>query len=217
MTTEVVTVDPETEVSEVAAILLAHRISGAPVVDDKGHVVGMISEADLMRRARTDPGYHWWLSFFSDGTKDFVRNHGTQTRDVMTHDVVSIGKDVTLAEIARILESNDIKRVPVVEGGRLAGIVSRSDVLRGLASLKTAGNRGAPGSDLPIQQEIVKLIKENTSVSLRAVSIIVEDGMVSLWGTVESEKECAAVRAAAETIVGAGKVYDNLNMRAEAL
>jgi predicted transcriptional regulator len=124
---------------------------------------------------------------------------------------------VTLADIANILENNDIQRVPVIEDGRLAGIVSRSDVLRGLASAKTAGYQSATDSDRGIQQAIVKLIKENTSVSLRAASIIVDDGMVSLWGTVESEEECAAIRAAAETLVGVGKVYDNLNIRADAL
>jgi len=92
-----------------------------------------------------------------------------------------------------------------------AGIVSRSDVLRGLASLGTNGSQHGASSDPAIQQEVIDLITKHTSVSLPAVSIIVDGGMVYLWGTVGTEEEREAVRVAAETIVGVGKVHDNLN------
>lgn len=211
MTTEVVTVSRETEVSEVARLLLAHRISAAPVTDHDGHVIGMVSEADLMRRAECGRSHCWWLSLFADNATEFVRAHGTRAADVMTDNVVVVGKDATLAEIARVLENCAIKRVPVVEDGRLVGIVSRSDVLRGLASLDADGNQSVDSGDLVIRQEILDLIKTNASVSLQAVSIIVVHGVVYLWGITESQKERDAVRVAAETVVGPNKVHDYLN------
>lgn len=217
MTMEVVTVEPEMDVCQVARVLLTHRISAAPVVDDHGHVIGMVSEADLVRRAKCGRDEHWWLALFADKAAQFVRDHGTRARDVMTREVVSIGKSATLAEIAHILENRAIKRVPVLEDGRLVGIVSRSDVLRGLASLGNANHEQEAANDRVIQQEIVDAISKHTSVSLRDVSVIVEDGIVYLWGTGGTEEECEAIRVAAEAVVGLDKVQDNLNPLPELL
>lgn len=211
MTTEVVSVSPETDVSEVARLLLAQRISAVPVVDHDGHIVGMVSEADLMRRTRCDRGHHWWLSLFADDTAEFIRRHGSRAQDVMSCEIVSVSKDTTIAEIACVLETHAIKRVPVIEDGRLIGIVSRSDVLRGLASLNAGGNPGEAASDLVIRQSIIDLIKANASVSLRAVSIIVSDGVVYLWGVTETKKDREAVRVAAEAVAGPSNVHDYLN------
>jgi CBS domain-containing protein len=210
MTTEVVAVGPDADVAEVASLLLANNISAAPVVDDEGHILGMVSEADLMRRAGGDRPRRWWLALFADETAAFTRTHGTRARDVMTGDVVSIGKDATLAEIARTLESRRIKRVAVVEDGRLAGIVSRSDVLRGLASLRASGRSQRAGSDLAIQQQIIALIKNHTSVPLQAISVVVDGGEVCLWGRTATEEQHQAVRVAAESVVGPDKVNDYL-------
>jgi CBS-domain-containing membrane protein len=216
MTTEVVTVGPETEVSEVARLLLARRISAVPVVEEGGRVVGMVGEGDLMRRAEC--GRKWWLSLLADRTAEFVRTHGTRARDVMTPNVVSIGKDATLAEIARTLERHGIKRVPVIEDGRLAGIVSRSDVLRGLATLTRTGNSASVGpDDRLLQQSILDLVRRNTTVSLRAVSIIVVAGRVYLWGVTDTSEEREAVRIAAETIAGRDNVHDYLNTLSQVL
>lgn len=210
MTTEVISIDPEMEVSEVARLLLAHHIGAAPVVDHGGHVVGIVSEADLMCRATCPLGHRRWLSLFVDDTAAFVRRHGTRAHDVMTRNVVSIGKDATLAEIAHTLERHAIKRVPVLEAGRLVGIVSRADVLRGLASLAGPDVRGNL-SDPVIRERIIDLLKEETSASLQAVSIIVLNGVVHLWGIAETEEQRAAIRVAAETVVGIDHVRDYLN------
>lgn len=176
MTANVITVDCEMQVAEVAKILLANHISGAPVVDQKRHIVGTITEADLMRRAESDAS--------------------------------------SLAKIAKILESCGINRASVVENGSLVGIVSRADVLRGLAS-EHAEAKG--GSDPEIRQQIMNMVHRNTSVPLHAVSIIVNGGFVYLWGTVNNTAQCDAVRAAAENVVGAGKAYDNLDVHSDAM
>lgn len=217
MTTEIVSVGPDTDISEVARLLLAHGVSAAPVIDGDGHILGMVSEGDLMRRAKCDLARSWWLSLFADKTTEFVRTCGTRARDVMTRRVVSINKDATLAEIARILESHRVKRVPVLEGGHLVGIVSRADILRGLASLTSVGEIGPNANDAVIRAQILDLLKKDASVSLPAVSIIVLDGVVYLWGVAETEEQQAAIRIAAETIAGTGKVRDHLNSLSEVL
>jgi CBS domain-containing protein len=212
MTTEVVTVDPETEVFDVARVLLAHRISAAPVVDSGGCVLGMVSEGDLMRRAECGPGRKWWLSLVADKTAEFVRTHGTRARDVMTRDVVTIDREAALAEIVRTLEGRGTKRVPVVEDGRLLGIVSRADVLRGLATLAVAGdNIAASPNDRLLRERILDLIKRKTAVSPHAVSVIVVGRRVYLWGVTDTPEEREAVRVAAETVAGTGNVHDYLN------
>lgn len=210
MTTEVVSVSPETEVSEVARLLLEHRVSAVPVTDRDGHILGMVSEGDLMRRAECGRGQSWWLSLFADKTSDFVHIYGTRARDVMTRDVVSIDKEATIAEIARVLEVHGIKRVPVLEEGRLIGIVSRADILRGLATLASSESVSANTNDHVVRQRILDLLKGKTSASLEAVSIIVVDGIAYLWGIAETQEQSEAIRTAAENVVGTGKVRDNL-------
>jgi CBS domain-containing protein len=118
----------------------------------------MVSEADLMRRAAGEQSQHWCRVLFANRNTQFVRTYGTRARDVMTREVVSIGGEATLADIAGILESRGIKRLPVVEAGRLVGIVSRADVLRGLASLKAADIQPGAG-DLAIRKEILEMAK----------------------------------------------------------
>jgi CBS domain-containing protein len=168
MTADVVTIGPETQVSEIARLLLSHRVSAAPVVDANGDMLGMVSEGDLMRRAECGASRKWWLSLLADKTAEFVRTHGTRARDVMTRDVVAIGKEATLAEIVHTLERHGIKRVPVVESGRLVGIVSRSDILRGLATVTEAGDDASAGpDDRLLRGRILDLIRRKTPVSLR--------------------------------------------------
>lgn len=210
MTTEVVTVGPDTDVAEVARRLLANDFSAVPVIDDAGHVLGIVSEADLMRRAEGDRSHRWWLSLFADETAAFIRTHATRARDLMSCDVMSIGEGTALAEIARTLESRRIKSVAVVADDRLVGIVSRSDVLRGLASLRASDESRSAGNDAEIRRQILDLIKKHTSVPLQAISVVVDGGEVCLWGNIGTEEERQAVRVAAESVVGADKVNDYL-------
>ena len=211
MTTDVVTVDPESDVTSVAKTFLDHRISAAPVVDRDGVVVGVVSEGDLMRRARPAQRRSWWLSLVADSTAKFVREHGTRVRDIMTPTVVSVGAETPLSDIAAILESNNIKRVPVIEEGRLVGLVSRADILRGLAALGDSQDRPAP-EDHEIREKIVQLIRQQTEAWMGSMKVIVANGEVHLWGTVESKEDADAVRVAAESVVGVDKVHNHLSV-----
>jgi CBS domain-containing protein len=142
MTTPVVTVEESTPLRKIASLLLERGISAVPVVDAQGNLVGMVSEGDLVRptsvvaKQRQD----WWLEMLAAGNElspDFlasIRSHDRTAKEVMTKDVISVGDDTSLAEIAQILEKHRIKRVPVVKDGKIVGIVSRANLLHTLLS-----------------------------------------------------------------------------------
>ena len=151
MTTNVITVPPETGVREIAGLLLKHRISAVPVVDAENQVLGIVSEGDLMRRAEndTDRRNSLWLEvIFSthEMAADYIKAYGRTAGDVMTRDVVTVKEDTPLHEIVGLLERHHIKRVPVTRDGRLVGIVSRANLLHGLAA-KGADSAGPSSSD----------------------------------------------------------------------
>lgn len=219
MTTEVFTVGPEAEVADVARLMLERRVSAIPVVDGKRRVLGIVSEGDLIRRAQcgADRRRSWWLALLADPTAEFIKVYGTRAEDLMTRDVITVPEAATLAEIARMLEAHRIKRVPVVRDGRLAGIVSRADVLRGLASLRSARAEGPSADDRQIRNRILALLKERSDASTRFVSVIVVGGTVYLWGTAESEQDRVAIRVATENVAGVKAVHDFLGSLPEAL
>lgn len=135
----------------------------------------------------------------------------------MTRDVITVLEEATLAEVARVLEAHRIKRVPVVRDGRLVGIVSRADVLRGLASLRSARAERPSTDDRQIRDQILALLKERSDTSTRFVSVIVVGGTVYLWGTAESERDRVAIRVAAENVAGVKAVHDFLGCLPEVL
>src|SRR3954447_2096274 len=152
MTHDDITVDPDSSVADAAQRMLEHRISGLPVVDGAGRVVGVISEGDLLHRAETGTerrrgaGASWWLRLVSGPAAeagDYLKAHGRAVRDVMSQPVVSIDENATLDEVVRVLENRRIKRVPVLrDGTRLVGIVSRANLLQALASGAAASVAG---------------------------------------------------------------------------
>lgn len=210
MTTEVVSVKPDEDVSDVARLLLGRRISAVPVVERDGRMVGIVSEGDLIRRAEAGER-SWWLALLADRTAEFTRTFGTRARDVMTSQVISVSDEAPIAEVARILEENGIKRVPVLRNNRLAGIVSRADVLRGLAAMGNRPQMTTSADDRQIQARITDLIRRETSASLEAVSVIVVDGVVYLWGTADNDTDKEAIRVAAENVAGVARVHDFTN------
>ena len=163
MTAPVVTVAPEAPVPEIAALLIERQISAVPVVDG-GAVVGIVSEGDLLRRGetRTERRRPGWLEMLLNRdiqAAGFVKEHGTCARDVMTADVIAVAPDTDLAEIARILERRRIKRVPVIDKGRLVGIVSRANLLRGLVAYR----HSPAGLDAKSDPDLARAVEERLS------------------------------------------------------
>ena len=211
MTTAVVTVGLEAGISEVARTLLENRISAVPVVDEMGRVQGMLSEGDVMRRAECGGDRGWWLSLLDDKNKNYERDRGTRAKDIMTRTIVSIDPETLISDIARILETKRIKRVPVIQDGKLVGIVSRADILRGLAVIGLSPDRSVTVTDREIRDRIHDEIRRQTSASLSGVSIIVVNGIVYLWGIADTEADKNAIRIAAENVAGISSVHDFLN------
>ncbi|MGQ0674843.1 MAG: CBS domain-containing protein [Rhodospirillales bacterium] len=218
MTREVCTVGPDTAVAEVASILVKRHISAVQVVSEKGRLCGVVSEGDLLRRVETgtERRRSWWLEMLSetrDLAAEYVKSHGLSAKDVMTTNVVTVGEDTELAEIAGLLERNRIKRVPVMRGGKLVGIVSRANLLQALAA---AGARKArsPADDRALREAVIKSFKSQPWTPDLTVNVTVQDGQVSLYGLVASEDERRALRVAAEEIAGVGKVNDQLTVSA---
>jgi CBS domain-containing protein len=154
MTTDVVTVGPDARVVEVAETLLATRISAVPVIGERGELVGIVSEGDLMRRseARTERRRAWWLEAFGGRTalaNAYVQANAQKVADIMTRNVVTATPDTPLGEIAALLERHHIKRVPVVRNGKVVGIVSRANLIQALASIRKKISIATASGDRP--------------------------------------------------------------------
>ena len=148
MTREVVTVRPDTSVSAVAHLLHDHKISSVPVVDDHDHVVGIISEGDLLGRPPSRSPRGWWLRLFDDEAvclEEIATARHLKAREIMTRDVVSILDQAPIDLLATMMRRHRLKRVPVVREGKLVGIVSRADVLDALVGDRDEIAEPAPG------------------------------------------------------------------------
>lgn len=212
MTPDVISVASDTPLGEVVRVMLKHRISAVPVLND-GTLVGIISEGDLLRRVETgtDAPPSRWLELIHSGdvrAADYVRTHGRRAEEVMTRNVITVGEDATLAQIARILASHRFRRVPVMRGERLVGIVSRANLLQALASqLPEPGDTGKV-DDRRIRDALLEEIARQSWAPGDA-SVTVKDGIVHLWGTVESEAKRQALVVTAENIPGVVAVEDH--------
>ncbi|HTI00656.1 MAG TPA: CBS domain-containing protein [Acidisoma sp.] len=141
MTRAVVTAKPEDTVRVVAKRLAEHGISAVPVCDDAGHVVGMVSEGDLLRPFTKSKMLKraWWLELLAEGQdlapefQDYLRLDGRRARDLMTTPVVTATEGASLNELADLITEKEVKRLPILRDGALVGIVSRADVVRALA------------------------------------------------------------------------------------
>lgn len=216
MTRGVVTVRPDTPLLDIAGALITHRISGVPVVDAAGQVVGIISEGDLYRRPElgTERPRRRWIEFFTSNAalaRDYVHTHGHKAADVMSRRVVQVPPDTPVSDIADIFERRNIKRVPVVDGGRLVGIVSRSNLVQALACSQP-GVATAAEVDRRIREDLMREYASQPWGERFDSNVIVTDGVVHLWGIVDSPTEAEALRVAAEAVPNVKQVVDHLTV-----
>lgn len=215
MVSNVITVRPDNTVQDVAKILLARRISAVPVVDEGGRLVGIISEADLIRRVETGTNRRRssWLELLTGNAKlaeEYIKANARKVVDVMTQDVVTAAPDAPLKEIARLLEKHQIKRVPIVEDGKVVGIVSRANLLQGLASQQKETAPAGKGDDSALREKVIRKLNKEPWAPLNQINVTVHQGVVNLWGIVESPQQKEAIRVAAEITPGVRSVNDNL-------
>ena len=214
MTPRAITIGPETSVSDAARLMLQDGVSGLPVVDGAGNVVGMVTEGDLLRRTETGTERHRprWLEFLIGSgrlAEEYVRSHSRNVQEVMTSDVVTVGPDTTLDQVVQLMERHRIKRLPVIEDGRLIGIVSRANLLHALAKLAPTAP-SATLSDAEIRARLLAEIDREPWAPRSAVNPMVQDGIVDLYGAITDERERSALCVAAANIAGVKQVRDHL-------
>jgi CBS domain-containing protein len=218
MTRNVITVPPDADVAEIARIMLDKRVSGLPVVEN-GAPIGIISESDLLRRPETGTEWHApsWLELFlsrSSLAADYVRTHARTARDVMTKELITASEDTPVSEIAELMETHRIKRVPVLgQDGRIIGIVSRVNLLQGLAH--ACRPAPAPTDDERIRDALLAELGHESWAAIDPENIIVEDGVVHLWGVVRSPEVRRAMVIAARNIPGVNEVVDFMDRNRE--
>jgi CBS domain-containing protein len=220
MTGNVITVTPDTSIQDLAKLLSEHGISGVPVVDADSNLVGIVSEGDLLHRTETgterrvQPRRVRWLDgLMSDQNvvRDYLKSHGRQVRDVMTRDVITVGETGELAEIADLLETKRIRRVPVVRDGKVVGIVSRANLVRALAIATSRQQSNTVLDDFTIRDALLTELRGKPWAKVWASEVMVRNGVVHLWYSDDQPiEERQAIRIAAENTAGVERVEEHL-------
>jgi len=215
MTSAVITVGEDVSVQEAAKLMAEHGISAVPVLDPDNRVIGIVSEGDLLHRAETgtERRRSWWLDMVASTNRlagEYVKSHGGKVKDVMTRDVVSVTEESPVADIAILLETNHIKRVPVLRNGKLVGIVSRANLVRALAMTINEPASGAEADDRAIRDKLLAELKAEKWAEVSPANVTVKDGIVHLWSSYYSEQEKRALVVAAESIAGVRRVEDHM-------
>jgi len=216
MTMDVITVGPGASIQEAARLMVDHGVSGLPVLDDDGVLVGIISEGDLILRQKLRERIPWWHRFFANAeqlAQEYRKAHGTTVGEVMTHAVISVGPELPIESAALVLDQHRIRRVPVVADGQLVGIVSREDLIKALAMAPSKERISRP--DAQLVHEMKDRMAREAWVFARGVVIQAKDGVLALWGLVASEAEKSALETMALSIEGCKGVESHLVIEAE--
>jgi CBS-domain-containing membrane protein len=214
MTLGAATIRSDASVTEAARLMLEHHISGLPVVDFRGNLVGIVTEGDFLRRAETGTTQRrprWLELLLGPGqlADEYVRSHGRKVEEVMTREVVTVAEDTPVDEIVRLMEQRRIKRVPVVHDHKIIGIVSRANLLRSLAHL--VDEVPPPNvKDRAIRKQILTELQDQAWAHSASINVVVRNGNVELWGTIRDERQRQALHVAVENVTGTKLVRDFL-------
>lgn len=217
MTQNVISVRSDEDVLTAAELMLQNRISGLPVVDSNGALVGIVTEGDFLRRSEigTARRHSKWLEFLIGPGRladEFVHSAGRRVAEIMTPNPCTVREEDTLETVVELMERRRIKRLPVVRDGRIVGIVSRANLVHALASLarekETSRGCGTPGLDWVIREEIIASFgKQHWAPD---IDVVVRNGIVELWGVITDERQRQGLVVAAENVGGVKQVHDHL-------
>jgi CBS domain-containing protein len=216
MTRDVITVKPEASIDSAAQMMVNHGVSGLPVVDDKGNIVGIVTERDLILRQKAPERTPWWKAFFMDAerlARDYQKAHGVTVAEIMSQPVIQVVPDTPVEAAAAILDQLRIGRLPVLAAGQLAGIVSRADLIKALAAAAPA--KAVAVSDQELASAMKSRLKREPWVSNRNIAIRADNGIIGMFGLVESDPERSALETMARSIEGCRGVDDQLVVRAK--
>jgi CBS domain-containing protein len=214
MTRDVISIDPDATVLQAARLMLQHHISGLPVIDNDGKLVGVLSEGDFLRRreTKTERRRSRWLEFLMGPGRiasEYSHSHGSKVSEVMTQEVQTVDELTSLEDIVELMERRRIKRVPVVCGGQVVGIVTRSNLMHAMVSL-ARGAQPAAGGDAAIRERLLAEMQKELWAPAATANVVVHDGVVELWGVIVDERQREALKVAAENIPGVKAVNDHL-------
>ena len=214
MTSPVISVEPDASVLQAVRIMLQRRMSGLPVVDREGRLIGIVTEGDFLRRAETGTQRRRarWLEFLLGPGRladEYTQSHGRKVSEIMTRDPQTVTEDTPLEDVVRLMEKKQIKRVPVVRGQHVVGIVSRANLLHALAAVSREA-KPAEQSDEAIRAALLAELSRQPWAPVALVNPVVRNGVVELWGTITDERERPALVVAAENVPGVKAVRDHL-------
>jgi CBS domain-containing protein len=218
MTRAVVTVGPHTLVPDIAAMMVEKRISGMPVVTEGGEIIGIVSQSDLLHRVETGTERQgrrkWWMLNLADAdalAREYAKAHGLRAQDVMSRYVISVHEDAQLRDVAEILDTHRIKRVPVLQSGRLVGIITRGDLVRALSQVQTSKSAKTV-DDAALHKTLHDRIRAQPWVNESYISVTVNHGVVELWGFVDTVDQHSALRALVEETNGVARLEDKITV-----
>lgn len=214
MSKAVVSVTPDCSIEDMAKKMEEYRISGLPVIDASGALVGMITEGDCLRRIELGTarkGSMWRTFFATQGTlaEEYIQSHARKVAEVMTRDPITVEENTSLEEVIHLMEKHRIKRVPVVRDAAVVGIVSRANMVQALAGLLRPGAPVHEG-DVAISNAVRAELDKLPWAAREFVSVTVKDGVVDLWGTFTAFRQDEAAVVAAENVPGVKEVRSHL-------
>jgi CBS domain-containing protein len=214
MQNNVLTVNSHASIADAARTMLRNKVSGLPVIDWEGRLVGIVTEGDLLRRSEigTERRRSRWLELLlgpGHAAAEYTAENGRKVSEVMSDRVVAVVPEAPLAEVVGLMEQHHIKRVPVLSGEKLIGIVSRADLLRALADAAAEG-QATIADDVQIREQIERAIDRERWSPRATIKIDVKNGIVALGGCITDDRERTALTVLAENIPGVRKVVDEL-------
>jgi CBS-domain-containing membrane protein len=215
MTSRVITVGENATVPEATKLMADHGISAVPVIDKHNRVIGMVSEGDLLHRAETGTELRrsWWLETGTSTDQlaaEYIKSHSGKAGEVMTRGVISVIEQTAVADIAVLLETHRIKRVPVLRDGKLVGIVSRANLVRALAMTINGPPSVTEADDRAIRDRLLAELKAQKWAEVSPANVTVNDGVVHLWSSYLSDHERRALVLLAENTPGVRRVEDHM-------
>ncbi len=214
MIRDVISIGPDATVLQAARLMLQHHISGLPVIDKDGNLVGVVSEGDFLRRreTKTERRRSRWLEFLMGPGRmaaEYSHSHGCKVSEVMTKEVQSVDEVTPIEDIVDLMERRRIKRVPVLCGGQVVGIVTRSNLMHAMVSLARVAQPAAT-DDAAIREHLLAEMQKEQWAPAASVNVVVHDGVVELWGVIIDERQREAMKVAAENTPGVKEVKDHL-------
>jgi CBS domain-containing protein len=212
MTRNVIFVQVSDPVLKAARIMLQNRISGLPVVDKQGGLVGILTEGDFLRRSElgTQRRRPKWLEFILGPGRladEYVHASGRKVDEIMTPDPFTVGENEPLQKVVALMEHHHVKRLPVIRDGRMVGIISRANLMHALASFARDAQPAAAGDSAIRDAVLAALAGQHWAPR---VNVVVKNGVVELWGVITDERERQGVIVAAENTAGVKQVHDHL-------